>query len=230
MRPAFERVVVLAPASAREHRSRLRSELDEASKNLEFELVFGDAAGESGFELAAAERASAILLMPISSGPVAAEMADVETIQTGLALRNYLNERGSAALVCLLFRRERNVDAAWELFPEDWDGVGSERFDVTVLSRRGVFNAYLGAPATGTCAAPAPRRSWCCCTSAISSTHGRRCSPSCFCPDHAGRLPADPNLFAIASLNAIAAATALGLVDPEAAAELERRFSSSPGG
>jgi len=134
LRPAFERIVVLAPGSARESRDQLRSELEGAAGDLRVDLVFGDVAGESGFELAAAEAAAAILLMPLRSGPVASEAADVETTQAGLALRNYLDERDADPQVCLLFRRGRNVDAAWELLPEGWHAVVGDR-TVTGLLR-----------------------------------------------------------------------------------------------
>ncbi|HEX6688516.1 MAG TPA: hypothetical protein VF085_07605, partial [Solirubrobacterales bacterium] len=338
LRPAFERAVVLAPESDREHRGRLRAELEDVGAEFEFELVFGDAAGESGFELGAADRAAAILLMPLSSGPVAAEMADVETVQTGLALRDFLAERGAAPLVRLLFRRGRNVDAAWELLPDDWDALvgdrtiaallrlaitlpqrlcdlpeivdarvragpdadlvraawaraerarrslrlaivgcgfnapalledlasaGADRFDLTVLSGRRVFERYLGEGSHSGIAVrfvetrqdeperltedlrgaqpdmvlvtPSPtdwdlRRSDA--EAVMTLLHVRHIVDAqtpllaeLFLPDHAGRLPADRNLFALSSLNAIAAATALSLVDPAGAAELERRFS-----
>ena len=128
LRPAFERIVVLAPESDRERRGQLRAELKEScGPELEFELVFGDAAGESGFELAGAARAAAVLLMPLASGPVAAEMADVETVQTGFALREHLERNGADPLVRLLFRRGRNVDAAWEMLPDEWDALVGDR-------------------------------------------------------------------------------------------------------
>ena len=343
LRRAFERVVVLAPESAREQRSRLSAEIEDAAGGeLKVELVFGDAAGESGFALAAADRAAAVLLMPLSSGPVVAEMADVETVQIGLALRDYLDERDARPLVRLLFRRGRNVDAAWELLPDDWDALvgdrtiaallrlaitqperlaelpkvvdakvrkgpdgelvraawerargesrrlrlaivgcgfnapalledlaaaGAERFAVTVLSGRMVFERYLG---EGThsgigvefvetrqdeperlaedlrlvdpdivLVTPSPtdwdlRRSDA--EAVVTLLHVRHIVESrtpvmveLFLPDHAERLPADPNLFAISSLNAIAVATALSLVDPVGAAELERRFAPEQG-
>jgi len=134
LRRAFERIVVLAPESARDSRDQLRSELDEAAGNLKVDLVFGDPAGESGFALAAAEATAAILLMPFRGGPVAAEAADVETTQAGLALNDYLAQRSASPQVCLLFRRGRNVDAAWELLPDGWHAVVGDR-TVTGLLR-----------------------------------------------------------------------------------------------
>ncbi len=127
------RLVVLAPESARESRAQILDELDEAGGDLKVDLVFGDTAGDSGFELAGAERARAILLMPSTSGPVAAESADVEVTQSGLALLDYLKERDAAPLVRLLFRRGRNVDASWELFPPEWDAVVGDRTVSAVL-------------------------------------------------------------------------------------------------
>jgi hypothetical protein len=343
LRPAFERFVVLAPEAARERRGQLRAEIEAAvDGKLAVEIVFGDAAGESGFELAAADRAAAILLMPLSSGPVVAEMADIETVQTGLALRDFLDDRGATPLVRLLFRRGRNVDAAWELLPDGWDAlvgdrtiaalvrlaitrpgalaelpevvdarvrrgpdgelvraawkraeaagrplrlaivgcgfnapalledlaaVDAERFDVTVLSGKLVFERYLGegthsgievrfietrqdeperladdlrgVDADIVLVTPSPidwdlRRSDA--EAVVTLLHVRHIvdphTPlvaELFLPDHAARLPADRNLFAVSSLNAIAAATALSLVDPEAAAELERRFTPGRG-
>lgn len=124
----LRRLVVLAPESAREARAQILDELEEAGgKDLKIDLVFGDTAGDSGFELAGAERARAILLMASSSGPVPAETADVEVTQSGLALLDYLREREAAPMVRLLFRRGRNVDASWELFPSDWDAIVADR-------------------------------------------------------------------------------------------------------
>jgi hypothetical protein len=344
LKPAFERVVVLAPESARERRGQLRAELEAAAGGeLDAELVFGDASGDSGFELAAADRAAAVLLMPLASGPVAAEMADVETVQCGLALRDYLEARDVAPLVRLLFRRGRNVDAAWEMLPDDWDALvgdrivaaleriaithperlaalpeavgahmragpdpelieaawekaeregrplrlaivgcgfnapalledlataGVDRFDVSVISPRAVFERYLGEGAHSGVAVrfvetrldeperlqeslrdiapdvvlvtPSPR-DWdlrrADAEAILVLLHVRHIvdpqTPllaELFLPDHVAKLPRDPNLFAISSLTAIAAATALSLVDPEASAELERRFSESGDG
>jgi hypothetical protein len=129
----LERLVVLAPESARESRAQIRSELEEAGGDLKVDLIFGDTAGDSGFELAGAERARAILLMPSSSGPVPAEAADVEVTQSGLALLDYLREQEASPLVRLLFRRGRNVDASWELFPPEWDAVVGDRTVSAVL-------------------------------------------------------------------------------------------------
>lgn len=123
----LERLVVLAPESARDQRAQIRADLEEAGGGLKVDLIFGDTAGDSGFELAGAERAEAILVMPASSGPLAAEAADVEVTQSGLALLDYLKEHDVSPLVRLLFRRGRNVDASWELFPPDWDAVVGDR-------------------------------------------------------------------------------------------------------
>jgi hypothetical protein len=150
LRPAFERIVVLAPESARESREQLRGALEEAAGGLRVDLVFGDTGGESGFELAAAEAAAVVLLMPARSGPVAAETADVETTQAGVALAEYLEGREAAPRVCLLFRRGRNVDAAWELVPDAWEAVVGDR-TVTALLRLGVTRpeALVGLPTVG---------------------------------------------------------------------------------
>jgi hypothetical protein len=129
----LERLVVLAPESARDSRAQILADLDDAGGKLKTEVVFGDTAGDSGFELAGAERARAILLMPSSSGPVPAESADVEVTQSGLALLDYLKEKEAAPLVRLLFRRGRNVDASWELFPPEWDAVVGDRTVSAVL-------------------------------------------------------------------------------------------------
>jgi len=124
----LKRLVLLAPESARDSRPQILDELeDSAGGGLKFDLIFGDTAGDSGFELAGAERARAILLMPSTSGPVRAEAADVEVTQSGLALLDYLKEREASPMVRLLFRRGRNVDASWELFPSHWDAVVGDR-------------------------------------------------------------------------------------------------------
>jgi hypothetical protein len=123
----LKRLVVLAPESDRDSRAQILDDLEEAGGDLKISLLFGDTAGDSGFELAGAERARAILLMPSSSGPVPAEAADVEVTQSGLALLDYLEEKEASPMVRLLFRRGRNVDASWELFPPEWDAVVGDR-------------------------------------------------------------------------------------------------------
>ncbi len=130
----LSRLVVLAPESARDSRAQILDDLEEAAgSDLKIDLIFGDTAGDSGFELAGAERARAILLMPSTSGPIAAEAADVEVTQAGLALLDYLKEQEANPLVRLLFRRGRNVDASWELFPPEWDAVVGDRTVSAVL-------------------------------------------------------------------------------------------------
>lgn len=124
----LKRLVLLAPESARDSRPQILDDLEDSSGGgLKFDLIFGDTAGDSGFELAGAERARAILLMPSTSGPVPAESADVEVTQSGLALLDYLKEKEADPMVRLLFRRGRNVDASWELFPSHWDAVVGDR-------------------------------------------------------------------------------------------------------
>ncbi|MGE5282696.1 MAG: hypothetical protein ACM3N0_10330 [Chloroflexota bacterium] len=129
----IERLVVLAPESARESREQIREELDDAAGGLRVELVFGDTAGDSGFELGAAGRARAILVMASTGGQVPAEAADVEVTQSGLALLDHLRERKAEPLVRLLFRRGRNVDASWDLFPDEWDALVGDRTVSAVL-------------------------------------------------------------------------------------------------
>lgn len=129
----LDRLVLLAPESAREAHAQIRDELEENSAGLKTELVFGDTAGDSGFELAAAEHARAILVMRSSLGPAPAESSDVEVTQSGLALLDYLNQHDSKPDVRLVFRRGRNVDASWELFPHDWDAIVADRTVSAVL-------------------------------------------------------------------------------------------------
>jgi hypothetical protein len=129
----IDRLVVLAPESARESREQLREELDEAAGALRVELVFGDTAGDSGFELGAAARARAVLVLPSTGGQVPAETADVEVAQSGLALLDHLRERDAEPQVRLLFRRGRNVDASWDLFPDEWDAIVGDRTVSAVL-------------------------------------------------------------------------------------------------
>ncbi len=128
-----QHIVVLAPEAARDSRAQLRSELEDATSGQRFDLVFGDTAGDSGFELAAAHDARTVLLMSSSRDPIGAEAADVEVTQSGLALLDYLREQDTAPAVRLLFRRGRNVDAAWELFPPDWDAIVGDRTVGAVL-------------------------------------------------------------------------------------------------
>ena len=65
--------------------------------------------------------------MPKTSGPIRAEASDVEVIQAGLALEDYLKERGATPGVRGLFRRGRHVDAVWGLFPHEWDAIVTDR-------------------------------------------------------------------------------------------------------
>ncbi len=124
----LKRLVLLAPESARDSRAQILDDLeDSAGGGLKFDLIFGDTAGDSGFELAGAERARAILLMPSTSGPVPAEAADVEVTQSGLALLDYLKEQrgepdGAAALPPRPQRR-RQLGA----LPAHWDAVVGDR-------------------------------------------------------------------------------------------------------
>jgi hypothetical protein len=129
----LDRLVLLAPESARESHAQIRDELEENSAGLKTELLFGDTAGDSGFELAGAERARAILVMRSSLGPAPAESSDVEVTQSGLALLDYLNRHEAKPEVRLVFRRGRNVDAGWELFPSDWDAIVADRTVSAVL-------------------------------------------------------------------------------------------------
>jgi hypothetical protein len=131
--PTLKRLAVLAPEEARDSRDQLRAALRDACGGLRTEIVFGDTAGDSGFELAAAEAARAVLLMPSSSGPLLAEAADVEATQSGLALAPYLKERRADPMVRMLFRRGRNVEASWGLFPDSWDAVVADRTVSAVL-------------------------------------------------------------------------------------------------
>jgi len=121
------RVVVLAPEEERQARQRLLAELREEAAGTKIELVFGDTGDDSGFELGAAAAAEAILVLPTGSGPVAAEAADVEVMTIGLALRQYLSERRAEPEVRMLFRRGRNVDAVWGMFPSTWDAIVGDR-------------------------------------------------------------------------------------------------------
>lgn len=129
----LDRLVLLAPESARESRAQILDELEETGAGLKIELVFGDTAGDSGFELAGAERARAILVMRSSPGPSPAESSDVEVTQSGLALLDYLDEHDAEPEVRLVFRRGRNVDASWELFPTSWDAIVGDRTVSAVL-------------------------------------------------------------------------------------------------
>jgi hypothetical protein len=120
-------IVVLAPEEARASRRRLLEELREQARATKLDLVIGDVADDSGFDLGAAAAAARILVLPASSGPVAAEAADVEVMRTGLALEEYLDERSANPTVRLLFRRGRNVDAVWDALPSSWDAVVGDR-------------------------------------------------------------------------------------------------------
>lgn len=130
-----KKIVLLAPESARDFREELLSELRSEAGPMEVEIVIGDTAGAAGFELASVETARDIVVFPTTGGPSPADSADVEVMQTALALRAYLDEhtKGRAPAVSLLFRRGRNVDAAWELLPNEWDAVVGDRVVAAIL-------------------------------------------------------------------------------------------------
>jgi hypothetical protein len=130
-----KRIVLLAPESARDSRDELLADLRAQAGPMQVEIVIGDTSGASGFELASVGTARDIIVFPTTSGPTPADSADVEVMQTGLALRAYLDERAGerAPNVSLLFRRGRNVDAAWELLPHEWDAVVGDRVVAAIL-------------------------------------------------------------------------------------------------
>ena len=129
------KLVLLAPESARDSREELLAALRSQSGPMGVEMVIGDTAAASGFELASVETARQIIVFPTTGGPTPADSADVEVLQSGLALSAYLEERapGRNPNVSLLFRRGRNVDAAWELLPHRWDAVVGDRVAAAVL-------------------------------------------------------------------------------------------------
>lgn len=128
-----ERVVFLTPESARSSRHRLLAELRRRAGRMKVDLVVGETGEQPGFELGAAAAAEVILVLPTGSGPVIAEAADVEVMQTGLALSEYLEPRGADPDVRLLFRRGRNVDAVWDMMPSGWDAVVGDRIVSSTL-------------------------------------------------------------------------------------------------
>jgi hypothetical protein len=129
------KLVLLAPESARDSREELLAALRTQSGPMQVEMVIGDTSAASGFELAAVDKARDIIVFPTTSGPTPADSADVEVMQSGLALRAFLEARapGRDPRVSLLFRRGRNVDAAWELLPHEWDAVVGDRVVAAVL-------------------------------------------------------------------------------------------------
>ena len=143
-------LVLLAPEGARDQREELLAALREQSGSMRVEMVIGDTAAASGLELASVETARRIIVFPTTSGPTPADSADVEVLQSGLALRAYLEERAPAAnpRVCLLFRRGRNVDAAWQLLPDEWDAVVGDRVVAAVL-RLAIVRPELGSVLPG---------------------------------------------------------------------------------
>lgn len=137
-------VVVVAPEAERQSRRRILEEMREGANGVKIELVFGDTGDDSGFALGAAADAATILILPSSSGPVVAEAADVEVMQTGLALREYLAAHDASPEVRMLFRRGRNVDAVWGQFPPSWDAIVGDRTVASVL--RHAFTGFDGVP------------------------------------------------------------------------------------
>lgn len=125
-------VVALAPHAAQPRRNTLLAELRHRAAPLRVELLFGDVGEESGFALGGAERADTVLLLP-GSGSAGAQAADVEVMRAGLALHTYLREREGRPQVRLQFRRGRDVDAMWDLFPDDWDAIVGDRVTSALL-------------------------------------------------------------------------------------------------
>lgn len=334
------RVVVVAPEGERQSRRRLLAELREQAGEMKVDLVFGETREDSGFELGAARDAATILVLPSTGGPVLAETADVEVMQTGMALKEYLAERDAEPEVRMLFRRGRNVDAVWGLFPPQWDAIvgdrtvaatlrhaitglgdiaelaelvdtrgsadsalleaarraaaaegrplrltmvgcginapalmediaeaGRERFELTMLASRAPFEAYLGredpaglalrysetsltdpeqvrrnlaeAAPDVALVTPSPT-SWDLRNSDAEATlallHvlgalGDRTPvlAELFLPDSVERLPADPRLFTVAVLEAVAGALALSVFNPERARALQRALDAEAG-
>ncbi len=139
-----ERIVFLAPEDARQSRRRLLAGLRKQAGRMKVNLVIGETGEESGFELGGAAEAEVILVLPTGSGPVIAEAADVEVMQTGLALSEYLEERGVDPDVRLLFRRGRNVDAVWDMMPAGWDAVVGDRIVGSTI--RHAITGFEGLP------------------------------------------------------------------------------------
>ena len=77
-----EKLVLLAPESARDSRQELLEALRPEAGPMRVEMVIGDTAAPSGFELASVETAREIIVFPTTSGPTPADSADVEVLQT----------------------------------------------------------------------------------------------------------------------------------------------------
>jgi len=118
--------VALAPRAARPERDALLQELREGAAPLRVELLFGEVGEEAGFALGAAERARTVVLLP-DGASAGAKAADVEVMRSGLALHTYLRSRGGRPAVRLQFRHGRDVDAIWDLLPDDWDAIVGDR-------------------------------------------------------------------------------------------------------
>lgn len=129
------RVVIVAPDEERQSRGRLLEELRKQAAAAKLYLVFGEIGEDSAFDLGSAATAKTILVLPSSSGPVIAEAADAEVMGTALALQEYLDARGAAPEVRLLFRRGRNVDAVLGMFPTAWDPVVGDRTVAGIVRR-----------------------------------------------------------------------------------------------
>jgi hypothetical protein len=152
--PMFKRIVVLAGEEERDSRDQLLAELRRSAGGLRVDLVIGDTTGESGFELASAEHAAAVLVMSTSGGPTTPEMADLEVTGSALALRDYLEERDASPLVRMLFRRGRNADVTWRLLPEGWDAIVGDRA-ISALLRVAITEPELDLTVPGIPAIPA---------------------------------------------------------------------------
>ena len=129
------RVVIVAPDEERQARGRLLEELRKQAAAAKLDLVFGEIGEDSAFDLGSAATAKTILVLPSSSGPAIAEAADAEVMGTALALQEYLDARGAAPEVRLLFRRGRNVDAVLGMFPTAWDPVVGDRTVAGIVRR-----------------------------------------------------------------------------------------------
>ncbi len=125
-------IVVVGPSELRGRRRELADRLSSGADGLRAELVLRDLEDPDDLDVGAARDASRIMVIPSHRGEAtAADAADLESIRVGMLLRARLEGGGAqpprTPPVLLLFRRGRNVDAAWELFPANFDAVVVDR-------------------------------------------------------------------------------------------------------
>ena len=118
-------VVMVAPEHL-DARHSLAADLRRRAGGLRVRVLVGDLESGADLVLASPRTARAVLVMPLAA-QATGESADVDVVRLGMLLAEHLDAAPSSPDVFLLFRRGRDADAAWELFPPGWDAIVGDR-------------------------------------------------------------------------------------------------------